>query len=154
MASASAADAHVFPGHVIRVVFLDRDFQKVVSFTSTSCGPSPEWSGLSGDGFIPFLFRLGTDAGPDVFSHRVMGHERRVYAALKFIIFTQFGGLLMLVAIVALYFAHYQNTGTYSFQYEDSCTRRWTLVSHSGSCSVFRGLCGKAARGSVSSVVA
>jgi NADH-quinone oxidoreductase subunit M len=56
---------------------------------------------------------------PMYFLIALWGHERRVYAALKFIIFTQFGGLLMLVAIVALYFAHFQSTGTYSFQYED-----------------------------------
>lgn len=56
---------------------------------------------------------------PMCFLIALWGHERRIYAALKFVIFTQFGGLLMLVAIVALYFVHYQNTGVYSFQYAD-----------------------------------
>ena len=40
------------------------------------------------------------------------GHERRIYAAIKFFLFTQLSGLLMLVAILALYFLHHQNTGT------------------------------------------
>lgn len=47
------------------------------------------------------------------------GHERRLYAAVKFFLFTQLSGLLMLLAIVALAFAHRQDTGILSFQYED-----------------------------------
>jgi NADH-quinone oxidoreductase subunit M len=47
------------------------------------------------------------------------GHERRLYAAVKFFLFTQLSGLFMLLAIVGLAFAHRQNTGTLSFQYED-----------------------------------
>ena len=45
------------------------------------------------------------------------GHERRIYAAIKFFLFTQASGLLMLVAILALYFIHGQTTGTYTFDY-------------------------------------
>ncbi len=47
------------------------------------------------------------------------GHERRLYAAVKFFIFTQAGGLLMLAAIVALVFVNGSNTGVYSFDYAD-----------------------------------
>jgi NADH-quinone oxidoreductase subunit M len=47
------------------------------------------------------------------------GHERRVYAAIKFFLFTQLSGLLMLVAILALYFIHHSATGFYSFDYAD-----------------------------------
>jgi NADH-quinone oxidoreductase subunit M len=47
----------------------------------------------------------------------VWGHERRIYAAIKFFIFTQFSGLLMLVAILGLYFVHGQATGVYTFDY-------------------------------------
>jgi NADH-quinone oxidoreductase subunit M len=47
----------------------------------------------------------------------IWGHERRVYAATKFFLFTQCSGLLMLIAILALYFAHYQATGVYTFEY-------------------------------------
>jgi NADH-quinone oxidoreductase subunit M len=49
----------------------------------------------------------------------IWGHERRVYAAIKFFLFTQFSGLLMLIAILALYFFHHQATGVYTFEYSD-----------------------------------
>jgi NADH-quinone oxidoreductase subunit M len=52
---------------------------------------------------------------PMYFVIAVWGHERRVYAAIKFFLFTQLSGLLMLVAIVALYFIHGRATGTYTF---------------------------------------
>ncbi len=47
----------------------------------------------------------------------IWGHENRIYAAIKFFIFTQAGGLFMLIAILGLYFAHAQTTGTYTFNY-------------------------------------
>ena len=47
----------------------------------------------------------------------VWGHEKRVYAAVKFFIFTQVSGLLMLVAIVALVFIHGRATGDYTFDF-------------------------------------
>ncbi|HPO13228.1 MAG TPA: NADH-quinone oxidoreductase subunit M [Candidatus Hydrogenedentes bacterium] len=47
----------------------------------------------------------------------IWGHENRIYAAIKFFIFTQFSGLLMLLAILALYFIHGHATGVYSFDY-------------------------------------
>jgi NADH-quinone oxidoreductase subunit M len=49
----------------------------------------------------------------------IWGHERRVYAAVKFFLFTQCSGLLMLIAILALYFAHHRSTGVYTFEYSD-----------------------------------
>ena len=49
----------------------------------------------------------------------VWGHEHRVYAAVKFFLFTQLSGLLMLVAIVALYFIHGRQAGTFTFEYTD-----------------------------------
>ena len=45
------------------------------------------------------------------------GHERRAYAAFKFFLFTQAGGLLMLIAILALAVAHYRQTGMMTFDY-------------------------------------
>ena len=45
----------------------------------------------------------------------VWGGERRIYAAIKFVLFTLAGSLLMLVAIIWLYFAHGQATGNYTF---------------------------------------
>ncbi|MCZ2076501.1 MAG: NADH-quinone oxidoreductase subunit M [Bryobacteraceae bacterium] len=55
---------------------------------------------------------------PMYFLIAMWGHERRVYAAIKFFLFTQLSGLLMLVAILALYFLHYASTGVYTFQYD------------------------------------
>jgi NADH-quinone oxidoreductase subunit M len=45
----------------------------------------------------------------------IWGHGRRVYAALKFILFTMFGSTLMLVAILVLVFAHRDATGSLTF---------------------------------------
>lgn len=45
------------------------------------------------------------------------GHENRRYASIKFFIFTQAGSLLMLVAILALFFIHGRATGEYTFSY-------------------------------------
>ena len=45
----------------------------------------------------------------------VWGGERRVYATLKFVLYTLFGSLLMLVAILALYFVHGNTTGVFTF---------------------------------------
>ena len=49
----------------------------------------------------------------------IWGHERRVYAATKFFLFTQCSGLLMLIAILALYFIHHRVTGVYTFEYSE-----------------------------------
>ena len=49
----------------------------------------------------------------------IWGHEGRAYASMKFFIFTQFSGLLMLVAIIALVLANHSVTGVYSFNYFD-----------------------------------
>jgi NADH-quinone oxidoreductase subunit M len=46
------------------------------------------------------------------------GYERRMYAAVKFFLFTQVSGLLMLLSILGLYFAHGKSTGVYSFDYQ------------------------------------
>jgi NADH-quinone oxidoreductase subunit M len=55
---------------------------------------------------IPMYFLIG-----------IWGHENRRYAAFKFFIFTQASGLLMLLAILGLYFVHGKNTGTFTFSY-------------------------------------
>ena len=54
---------------------------------------------------------------PMYFLIAVWGHERRRYAAIKFFIFTQLGGLVMLLAILGLYFMHGERTGVYTFDY-------------------------------------
>jgi NADH-quinone oxidoreductase subunit M len=45
----------------------------------------------------------------------IWGGPNRVYAAVKFILYTLFGSLLMLVAILALYFINGAATGAYTF---------------------------------------
>lgn len=55
---------------------------------------------------IPMYFLIG-----------IWGHENRRYAAFKFFIFTQASGLLMLLAILGLYFTHGSTTGNYTFNY-------------------------------------
>lgn len=47
----------------------------------------------------------------------IWGHERRHYAAIKFLIFTQLGGLFLLLGILGLVFEHGRATGVYSFDY-------------------------------------
>jgi len=49
----------------------------------------------------------------------VWGHEHRIYAAVKFFLFTQISALLMLAAIVALYVIHGRSTGVYTFDYRE-----------------------------------
>jgi NADH-quinone oxidoreductase subunit M len=56
---------------------------------------------------------------PMYFLIAVWGHENRSYAAIKFFLFTQGSGLLMLVSIVVLVIGHYRATGRLSFDYFD-----------------------------------
>ncbi|MGB7497470.1 MAG: NADH-quinone oxidoreductase subunit M [Candidatus Acidiferrum sp.] len=56
---------------------------------------------------------------PMYFLIAIWGHERRVYAAIKFFLFTQLSSLLMLIAILSLYFFHHAATGKYTFEYSD-----------------------------------
>jgi NADH-quinone oxidoreductase subunit M len=55
---------------------------------------------------------------PMYFLISIWGHEQRVRAAIKFFLFTQAGGLLIFVAILALYFLQGRHTGIYSFEYQ------------------------------------
>ncbi|MER3445763.1 MAG: Fe-S-binding domain-containing protein, partial [Candidatus Dadabacteria bacterium] len=57
---------------------------------------------------IPMYFIIG-----------IWGAERRIYAAIKFFIYTAFGSALMLVAILYLYFAHIDQFGTPSMNILD-----------------------------------
>jgi len=54
---------------------------------------------------------------PMYFLIALWGHENRRYAAIKFFLFTQAGGLLMLVAILGIYFIHGRQTGDFTFDY-------------------------------------
>jgi len=53
---------------------------------------------------VPMYFIIGVWGGP-----------RRIYAAIKFVLFTMFGSLLMLVAILYVYFAYQATSGEYTF---------------------------------------
>jgi NADH-quinone oxidoreductase subunit M len=72
---------------------------------------------------------------PMYFLIALWGDSNRRYAAFKFFLFTQAGGLLMLVAILALYLVSGAQTGTYSFDYNhllgtslDGTTARWMML--------------------------
>lgn len=54
---------------------------------------------------------------PMYFLIALWGHENRAYAAIKFFLFTQVSGLLMLLAIVVLVLLNHGKTGAYSFDY-------------------------------------
>ncbi len=45
----------------------------------------------------------------------VWGGPRRIYAAVKFFLYTMVGSVLMMVAILALYFLYHKATGVYTF---------------------------------------
>jgi NADH-quinone oxidoreductase subunit M len=74
---------------------------------------------------IPMYFLIGVWVGP-----------RRIYAAVKFILYTMAGSLLMLIAILALYFLHRQATGEATFDLLQlmeldlpSSTQRWLFLA-------------------------
>ncbi len=69
---------------------------------------------------------------PMYFLIAIWGHENRVYASYKFFLFTQGGGLLMLLSILGLYFHHAGITGVHTFDIME-------LVKHS-SASPWAGL--------------
>ncbi len=53
---------------------------------------------------VPMYFLIGVWGGP-----------RKLYAAIKFFLYTLAGSLLMLVGLLAIYFYQYSETGVYSF---------------------------------------
>ena len=61
---------------------------------------------------------------PMYFLIAIWGHENRVYAAIKFFLFTQLSGLLMLVAILALYFVHHGEHGRLHLRLRAICSAR------------------------------
>ena len=54
---------------------------------------------------------------PMYFLIALWGHENRAYAAIKFFLFTQVSGLLMLLAMVVLVLLHHAKTAIYTFDY-------------------------------------
>ncbi len=73
---------------------------------------------------IPMYFIIGVWGGP-----------RRIYAAIKFVLYTMVGSVLMLLAILALYYQHGGTTGTYTF---DLLTvTRWVMPPGPGQTLMF-----------------
>src|SRR5882672_5680619 len=64
-----------------------------------------------------FLFYVFWDAMlvPMYFLIGVWGYDRRIYAAVKFILYTMAGSVLMLLAILGLAYLHLTTTNSYSF---------------------------------------
>jgi NADH-quinone oxidoreductase subunit M len=68
-----------------------------------------------------FLFYIFWDAVliPMYFLIGIWGYDRRIYAAVKFILYTMVGSILMLIAIIGLAYAHASAAGTPSFDLLD-----------------------------------
>jgi NADH-quinone oxidoreductase subunit M len=73
---------------------------------------------MAGDLFLFFMF-WEIMLVPMYFIIGIWGGERRIYAAIKFFLYTAFGSLLMLVAIMYLFFKFKSITGTPSFAWID-----------------------------------
>jgi NADH-quinone oxidoreductase subunit M len=74
---------------------------------------------------IPMYFLIG-----------IWGYDQRIYAAIKFILYTMAGSVLMLVAIIGVSWVHHSVTGEYSFDllklYDLSIpesTQRWFFLA-------------------------
>jgi NADH-quinone oxidoreductase subunit M len=72
---------------------------------------------------------------PMYFLIAIWGHERRIYASIKFFLFTQLSGLLMLAAILGLCILHQRATGVWTFDYQallnltiEPPTARWLML--------------------------
>ncbi|HXD18017.1 MAG TPA: NADH-quinone oxidoreductase subunit M [Vicinamibacterales bacterium] len=64
-----------------------------------------------------FLFYVFWDAMlvPMYFLIGIWGYDQRIYAAIKFMLYTMAGSVLMLIAILGLAYLHNAATGSYSF---------------------------------------
>ncbi len=69
---------------------------------------------LATDLFLFYLF-WEMQVVPMFFLIGIWGHERRVYATLKFVLFSMAGSLLMLVALIGVYLVNGAQNGTYNF---------------------------------------
>src|SRR5205807_7987566 len=69
--------------------------------------------------FLLFFVFWETVLVPMYFIIGIWGGPRRVYAAIKFMIYTLIGSVLMLLGILVLYAQHYTQFQTYSFDIAD-----------------------------------
>ncbi len=97
-------------------------------------GIDKHWIGFAGSLFLLTTGILGALVALDLFVFYVFwelmlipmyliigiwGGERRIYAAVKFFLFTMAGSLFMLIAILWMAWSHAQVAGIWSFRYED-----------------------------------
>lgn len=66
-----------------------------------------------------FFFSWEVMLIPMYFIIAIWGHEDKNYAAMKFFLFTQVSGMIMLVSILVLAYFHYVQFGFFSFDYLD-----------------------------------
>jgi NADH-quinone oxidoreductase subunit M len=71
---------------------------------------------------VPMYFIIGVWGGP-----------RKLYAAIKFFLYTLAGSVLMLLGILTLYFQHFQQFGFYTFEISDLMKTGMPLTCRSGS---------------------
>ncbi len=71
---------------------------------------------LATDLFVFFLF-WELQSVPMFFIIGIWGHEQRIYASVKFALFSIAGSLLMMIAIISLYLVHASQTGEYTFSF-------------------------------------
>jgi NADH-quinone oxidoreductase subunit M len=69
--------------------------------------------------FLLFFIFWETVLVPMYFIIAIWGGPRKVYAAIKFIIYTLIGSVLMFLGILTLYFQHYMQFQVYSFDIAD-----------------------------------
>src|SRR5581483_8299538 len=65
---------------------------------------------------VPMYFIIGVWGGP-----------RKLYAAIKFFLYTLAGSVLMLLGILTLYFKYHSDTGVYSFSVLELMKHSWPL---------------------------
>jgi NADH-quinone oxidoreductase subunit M len=65
--------------------------------------------------FLLFFVFWETVLVPMYFIIAIWGGQRRIYASIKFVIYTLIGSVLMLLGILTLYFYHFTQFQTYSF---------------------------------------
>jgi len=69
--------------------------------------------------FLLFFVFWETVLVPMYFIIALWGGQRRIYAAIKFMIYTLVGSVLMFLGILTLYYQHYAQFQTYSFDIAD-----------------------------------
>ena len=90
---------------------------------------------LAQDLFLFYLF-WETMLIPLFFIIGIWGGERRIYATFKFVLYTAFGSILMLAAVIYLVYSLSATTGTLSFAFSDLyhvelplATQTWLLIA-------------------------